>query len=69
MIDRFGADAGKGGRVTGVGRFEFAAAAGIGLDLSLQADKAVMINRDDIGATVYRAADVQVERVGRHDRG
>ncbi|WP_380784111.1 translocation/assembly module TamB domain-containing protein [Sphingomonas sp. R86520] len=52
VIDRFGADAGKGGRVTGVGRFEFAAAAGIGLDLKLQADKAVMINRDDIGATV-----------------
>lgn len=52
VIDRFGADAGKGGRVTGTGQFEFAAAAGIGLDLALQADKAVMINRDDIGATV-----------------
>ncbi|MGW8277948.1 translocation/assembly module TamB domain-containing protein [Sphingomonas aurantiaca] len=52
VIDRFGADAGKGGRVTGSGQFEFAAAAGIGLDLTLQADKAVMINRDDIGATV-----------------
>jgi len=52
VIDRFGADAGKGGRVTGTGQFEFAAAAGIGLDLNLQADKAVMIARDDIGATV-----------------
>ncbi|MES3154573.1 translocation/assembly module TamB domain-containing protein [Sphingomonas faeni] len=52
VIDRFGADAGKGGRVTGTGQFEFAAAAGVGLDLKLQADKAVMINRDDIGATV-----------------
>uniref|UniRef100_UPI003158871D translocation/assembly module TamB domain-containing protein n=1 Tax=Sphingomonas sp. H160509 TaxID=2955313 RepID=UPI003158871D len=52
VIDRFGADAGKGGRVTGTGQFEFAAVAGIGLDLALQADKAVMINRDDIGATV-----------------
>jgi len=52
VIDRFGADAGKGGRVTGTGQFEFAATAGVGLDLTLQADKAVMINRDDIGATV-----------------
>ncbi len=52
VIDRFGADAGKGGRVTGTGQFEFAAANGVGLDLTLQADKAVMINRDDIGATV-----------------
>ena len=52
VIDRFGADAGKGGRVTGSGQFEFAAANGVGLDLTLQAAKAVMINRDDIGATV-----------------
>ena len=52
QIDRFAADAGKGGRVTGSGGFDFAAAQGIGIDLRLQADRAVMINRDDIGATV-----------------
>ena len=52
IIDRLSADAGKGGRVTGTGQFDFAAAHGIGLDLSVQADKAVLINRDDIGATV-----------------
>ena len=51
-IDRFAADAGKGGRVTGNGAFDFAAAGGIGLAITLQADHAVMINRDDIGATV-----------------
>ena len=51
-IDRFAADAGKGGRVTGQGRFDFAAARGIGLDLSLQADHAQLIARDDIAATV-----------------
>ena len=51
-IDNFAADAGKGGRVTGRGAFDFAAAHGFGIDLSLQAAKAVMINRDDIGATV-----------------
>ncbi|HEU4959947.1 MAG TPA: translocation/assembly module TamB domain-containing protein [Sphingomonas sp.] len=52
VVDRFAADAGKGGRVTGTGAFDFAAAHGIGIDLSMQADNAVMINRDDIGATV-----------------
>ena len=51
-IDRFAADAGRGGRVSGSGAFDFAAANGIGLDLRLQADHAVMIARDDIGATV-----------------
>lgn len=48
----FAADAGKGGRVTGRGTFDFAAVNGFGMDLALQADNAVMINRDDIGATV-----------------
>ena len=51
-IDRFAADAGRGGRVSGSGAFDFAAANGIGLDLKLEADHAVMIARDDIGATV-----------------
>ncbi len=52
VIDRFAADAGKGGRVTGVGQFDFAGKNGLGIDLRLQAANAVMINRDDIGATV-----------------
>ncbi len=51
-IDRFAATAGKGGRVSGTGVFDFAAANGIGLDIRMQADNAVMIDRDDIGATV-----------------
>lgn len=51
-IDSFAADAGKGGRVTGGGSFDFAAVNGFGIDLTLQTDNAVMINRDDIGATV-----------------
>lgn len=52
VIDRFAAQAGRDGRVSGTGQFEFAAANGVGLDLSLQASNAVMIARDDIGATV-----------------
>lgn len=51
-IDQFTANAGREGKVTGTGRFDFAARGGIGLDLTLNANRAVMINRDDIGATV-----------------
>ncbi len=51
-IERFSADAGKGGRVEGSGQFDFAAPTGIGLDIRLNAQNAVMIARDDIGATV-----------------
>lgn len=51
-IDRFTAAAGSEGKVTGTGRFDFAGNGGIGLDLTLNADHAVMINRDGIGATV-----------------
>jgi translocation and assembly module TamB len=52
VVDKFAADAGKGGRVTGTGTFDLAAANGFGIDLAIRADNAVMINRDDIGATV-----------------
>jgi len=38
--------------VTGAGAFDFAAKNGVGLDLRVSAENAVMINRDDIGATV-----------------
>ncbi|MBX9815137.1 MAG: translocation/assembly module TamB [Sphingomonas sp.] len=51
-IDDFAADAGRGGRVTGTGSFDFAAVKGFGMDLRLRTDRAVMINRDDIGATI-----------------
>jgi len=51
-IDNFAADAGRGGRVSGSGSFDFAAVNGFGMDLKLVASRAVMINRDDIGATI-----------------
>ena len=51
-IERFTAAAGREGRVTGTGAFEFAGAGGVGLDLRLQAERASMIARDDIAATV-----------------
>lgn len=48
----FTGNAGRGGRLTGSGSFDFAAVNGFAVDLKLQADNAVLINRDDIGATV-----------------
>ncbi|PTS87682.1 hypothetical protein DBR17_05545, partial [Sphingomonas sp. HMWF008] len=63
-FDRFAADAGKGGRVTGTGSFDFAAPKGIGLDLTVQADRAVMIARDDIGATVTGPLRFQSDGAG-----
>ncbi|HEX8389424.1 MAG TPA: translocation/assembly module TamB domain-containing protein, partial [Sphingomonas sp.] len=51
-IERFEAQAGREGRVTGSGRFDFAAANGVGMDLNVQAERAPMIARDDIAATV-----------------
>ncbi len=50
-VDRLTADAGRGGRVSGAGDFTFGTG-GVALDLNVAADHAVMIDRDDIGATV-----------------
>lgn len=60
----FAADAGKGGRVTGSGSFDFAAVNGYGIDLKLQADKALMINRDDIAATVTGPLAIRSDGAG-----
>lgn len=64
VIDRFAAAAGKDGRVTGSGLFDFAAPKGLGLDLRLDADNAVMIARDDIGATVTGPLRFQSDGAG-----
>jgi translocation and assembly module TamB len=52
QIDRFAGQAGRDGRVTGAGAFDFAAPRGIGMDLRLVATRAAMINRDDVAATI-----------------
>ena len=51
-IERFSGDAGRGGKVSGTGSFDFGAANGVALDLRIAADHAVLIDRADIGATV-----------------
>ena len=52
QIDSFTGDAGRGGTVTGAGSFDFAGGQGVALDLRMKADHAVLIDREDIGATV-----------------
>jgi len=51
-IDDFAGIARGGGSVKGRGRFDLAAANGFGMDLSVQADDAQLLNRDDIAATI-----------------
>lgn len=51
-IDRFTASDGRSGSVTGSGLFDLAAVRGFGMDLNVEARNAVLIDRDDIGATV-----------------
>ncbi len=64
VIDRFTANAGRDGKVTGAGQFDFAAQHGIGIDLKVQAANAQMINRDDIGATVTGPLTFRSDGVG-----
>ena len=52
VIDQMSGRAGSGGSVTGKGSFTFGAGKGLGIDLAIQAQNAVLLNRDDIGATV-----------------
>ncbi|GGO99110.1 translocation/assembly module TamB domain-containing protein [Stakelama pacifica] len=52
VIDDFAGNDGRDGKVSGSGSFEFSRARGVGIDLSVQAEKARLINRDDIAATV-----------------
>ncbi|WP_082467208.1 translocation/assembly module TamB domain-containing protein [Sphingomonas sp. Leaf25] len=64
VIDRFAASDGRQGRVTGTGNFEFAAVRGFGIDLSLNADRARLINTDSIGATVTGPIRVKSDGAG-----
>jgi translocation and assembly module TamB len=51
-LDRFTAQDGGSGRVSGSGSFDLAAARGFGIDVALRADNAQLIARDDITASV-----------------
>lgn len=65
VFTRIDARSGKAGTVTGRGSLDFSLGQGVGIDLRLQADKAEMLNRDDIGATVTGAGYDPLRRPGR----
>jgi translocation and assembly module TamB len=63
VIDRMTATAGAGGSVSGTGVFTFGGR-GVGMDLSVAAENAVLIDRDDIGATVTGPLRIQSDGRG-----
>jgi translocation and assembly module TamB len=64
VVDRFtGATAGDG-HVSGRAAFDFAGAHGLGMDIALDADRAVLLARDDIGATVTGPLTLKSDGVG-----
>lgn len=64
VISSFAATAQNGGTVNGTGRFTFNGIAGVGMDLSLQADNAALLERDDIAATVTGPITLKSDGVG-----
>jgi translocation and assembly module TamB len=64
VISSFAATAQNGGTVNGTGRFTFNGIAGVGMDLSLQADNAALLDRDDIAATVTGSITLKSDGVG-----
>jgi translocation and assembly module TamB len=63
VLDTMSGRAGDG-TVTGRGSFEFGAGRGLGIDLALTADNAVLLNRDDMGATVSGPLTLKSNGVG-----
>ena len=52
LIDQFAGSTKDNGSLTGHASFDFAGAHGLGMDIALNASHAVLLARDDIGATV-----------------
>jgi translocation and assembly module TamB len=61
LLDRFSAGAGKGGSVTGTGAFDFARrdTGVIGIAIDMQANRAELIARDDLAATISGALTIR----------
>ena len=76
VVDRFEGTTAGGGAVSGRGAFDLAAARGFGMDLAIDAKEAVLLDRDDIGATVTGPITIKSDGAGgviggkvRLDRG
>lgn len=52
LIDTVSGQTKSGGTIKGRATFDFAAEQGIGMDVAIDTDHALLLNRDDIGATV-----------------
>ncbi|WOK36070.1 translocation/assembly module TamB domain-containing protein [Sphingomonas sp. C3-2] len=64
FVDEMTANAGQGGTVSARGSFNLAAAEGFGIDLAVDAQKAVLLNRDDLGATVTGPLTIRTDGRG-----
>ncbi len=65
VIDRFTAAAGKGGTVTGNGAFDFARRESgvVGIAIDMQANRAELLARDDLGAVVTGPLSIRSDNV------
>ncbi len=63
IFDNFSATAGKDGRVSGSGVVDLAAARGFAISLSLQAENASLLARDDVAATVTGPLQIRSDGV------
>jgi translocation and assembly module TamB len=64
IVDSFAADAGAGGTVAGKGSFDLAARSGFGMNIDMQASHAVVLARDDLGATVTGPISIRSDGAG-----
>ncbi len=76
IIDAFSGRTRQGGSLSGRAAFDLAAARGFGIDIAIDARQAVLLNRDDIGATVTGPLTIRSDGAGgtiagdvRLDRG
>ncbi|WP_156679665.1 translocation/assembly module TamB domain-containing protein [Sphingomonas profundi] len=64
VIDRYAGATPKGGTVSGRAAFDLAAARGFGMDVTIDAKEAVLLDRDDIGATVTGPLTIRSDGAG-----
>lgn len=64
ILSSFSGQSKNGGTLSGTGSFDLGARSGIGMDMRLQAENAVLLDRDDIGATVTGPLSIQSDGLG-----
>ncbi|HEY0270114.1 MAG TPA: translocation/assembly module TamB domain-containing protein [Sphingomonas sp.] len=64
LIDQFAGSTRDNGSLTGRASFDFAGAKGLGMDIALTANHAVLLARDDIGATVTGSLTIRSDGKG-----